>query len=58
MNEWMITIQSHHGLSFVFWTYYTLANTLHQVQLNPAIAYFKGLVKIMLYTEVLFIANI
>ena len=29
-----------------------------KVQLNPAIAYFKGLVKIMLYTEVLFIANI
>ena len=28
------------------------------IQLNPAIAYFKGLVKIMLYTEVLFIANI
>ena len=28
------------------------------VQLNPAIAYFKGLVKIMLYAEVLFIANV
>ena len=28
------------------------------VQLNPAIVYFKGLVKIMLYIEVLFIANI
>ena len=24
------------------------------IQFNPAIAYFKGLVKIMLYTEVLF----
>ena len=32
--------------------------TRGKVQLNPAIAYFKGLVKIMLYTEVLFIANI
>ena len=29
-----------------------------QIQLNPAIAFFKGLVKIMLYIEVLFIANI
>ena len=29
-----------------------------KLQLNPAIAYFKGQVKIMLYTEVLFIANI
>ena len=28
------------------------------IQLNPAIAYFKGLVKIVLYIEVLFIANI
>ena len=28
------------------------------IQLNPAIAYFKGLVRIMLYIEVLFIANI
>ena len=28
-----------------------------KIQLNPAIAYFKGLVKIMLYTEVFFIAN-
>ena len=27
-------------------------------QLNPAIAYFKGLVKIMLYTDVFIIANI
>ena len=29
-----------------------------RVQLNPIIAYFKGLVKIILYIEVLFIANI
>ena len=29
-----------------------------QIQLNPAIAYFKGLVKIILYGKVLFIANI
>ena len=29
-----------------------------KVQLNPAIAHFKGLVKIMLYTEVFTIANI
>ena len=28
------------------------------IQLNPAIAYFKRLVKLMLYTEVLSIANI
>ena len=28
------------------------------IQLNPTIGYFKRLVKIMLYTEVLFIANI
>ena len=32
--------------------------TRGKVQLNPAIAYSKGLVKMMLYTEVLFIANI
>ena len=32
--------------------------TRGKVQLNPAIAYFKGLVKIMLHCEVLFIANI
>ena len=30
----------------------------HQIQLNPTITYFKGLVKIMFYTQVLFIANI
>ena len=30
----------------------------YKLQLNPAIAYFKGLLRIVLYTEVLFIANI
>ena len=34
---------------------FVMKNYIH---LNPDIAYFKGLVKIMLYTEVLFIANI
>ena len=37
----------------------TLANNdSKQLQLNPALAHFKGLVKIMLYTKVFIIANI
>ena len=36
----------------------TKCNNKSLVQLNPAIAYFKGLLKILLYIEVLFIAKI
>ena len=36
----------------------TIHSAYKHIQLNPAIAFFKGLVKIMLYIEVLFIANI